>query len=232
MVKNLSLSELLDVSSHHAHLIIGNPNRNLEDLRVIIRKKVSAGDLDSSDVWSWKFEAIGIDDARELKEVQNTRPIGSGRIVVISLVSIQNEAQNSLLKLFEDPSSDTKFFLCAKSTDIFLPTLLSRFYIFYSKNKYEVGDADVVKEFLSSTVTRRMVLLEPIIKEKDKAGAESFLDSLEYALYENGIKGGSELSVFEDIFSARRFLHTRSPSVKMILEHFCCVAPTLSSLKK
>ena len=260
------LRNLFENSSHHAFLIIGDHNAHYNELRLFLREKVSVGKLELADIWSRSYEAIGIDDAREIKEIQNTRPNGERRVVLLSFLSIQSEAQNSLLKLFEEPMSGTIFIVCARSPEIFLPTLLSRFYVIEPRKRQtapEFADSAPIDsapidsgsqtsaspipsmpKFLSGTIQERLALLEPIIKEKDKNLAEGFLNALELVLYDgkvNATKGeipladgsGSALadidaSIFEDIFSARRFLRGRSPSVKMILEHFCGVVPIVS----
>ncbi len=232
MSMNPLVVDFLGAPRHHAYLVVGDAEQGYEALRLLIRKKIVAGEIDASDVWSRAYANVSIDDAREIKEVQNTRPIGKRRIVVLSLFSIQNEAQNSLLKLFEEPSSDTVFFICAGNTSIFLPTVLSRFYIVESNLESSGSEAGLLTKFFAGSVSERVALLEPIIKEKDKAEAERFLDSIEATLYKNKKAIDSNSRVFEDIFSARRFLRGRSPSVKMILEHLCGIVPSIQVTKK
>jgi len=231
--------EILDNSGHHAFLIVGDRAQNFEALRHGLREKVLKEKIHSADIWSRTYESLNIDDAREIKEVQGTRPNGSRRHMLISLMTIQSEAQNSLLKLFEEPSSDTTFYVCAEATEIFLPTVLSRFYVVESggelsdtakaeQRKEKEKSGVQMKEFLSSSIARRFELLEPIISEKDKSAAEEFLNQLERSLSDLSLKMTvGQASLFEEIFSARRFLRSRAPSVKMILEHLCGIIPIL-----
>ncbi len=236
-MQSLALEKLLSSATHHAYLVIGDSAKNFENLRHFFVKKISAGEIEVADFWSRSYETVSIDDAREIKEVQNTRPIGDKRTMLLSLRTIQSEAQNSLLKLFEDPSSKTVFIVCADSPSSFLPTLLSRFYIFQEikeKKEKKASDsaddysADLAAKFLSGTVQERMSLLEPLIKEKDKTGAEKFLNELEAKIYADGLfkeRPKERAFIFENIFSARRFLQSRSPSLKMILENLCGIVP-------
>ncbi len=225
------LVELFHSRSHHAFLVLGDREKNYETLRLLVRKKVIDAEIESADVWSRQFETLSIDDARELKETQNTKPNGDRRIVLVSIQTIQHEAQNSLLKLFEEPASSTTFFVCIENSEILLPTLLSRFHIAnFSDNladdyvgKGKKGGAEI-SEFLSATIAERMKMIEPIVKEKDRAAAERFLNNLEFELFK--IKNTAKnANIFEEIFSARRFLRSRSSSVKMILEHICGIIP-------
>lgn len=238
----LQLVSFLDTPTHHAYLIVGNPSSHFEKSRLYMREKVSEGTFHAADAWSRAYEAISIDDAREIKEIQNTMPVGERRVVLISVETIQHEAQNSLLKLFEEPSVHTVFFIFARTSEIFLPTVLSRFNIVTltsadaSSNTGEKKDTKIVdiRKFLSSTIAERVEMLEPIIEDKNKNQAEQFLNSLEAALVSGKTFKTTPVApaIFEDIFSARRFLRSRSPSVKMILEHLSGAVPVFSDAKK
>jgi hypothetical protein len=228
------LTHILDNPEHHAYLIIGNAAEHFDAFRLALRKKIAKGGLLAADVSTRAYESLNIDDAREIKEVQNTMPIGERRFVLISLESIQHEAQNSLLKLFEE-SVHSVFIICARHPSIFLPTLLSRFYILESGGN-SVAKTDVVSmsDFLAGSVSDRLAQLEPIIKEKDKAQAEHFLNDLEVALHKSFVDSGRAqgfAGLFENIFSARRFLRSRSPSVKMILENLAGIVPRIKLSK-
>lgn len=217
---------VLDILSinHHACLVVGDRRQNFESLRHGLKQGFSSKKRADSDLWSREYEVVGIDDARSLKELQNTRPIGDLRVVLLSLGSIQTEAQNSLLKLFEEPSSETRFLVCISDTSIFLPTLLSRFHIIKTFNPDSETDSQkTAKEFLVSAPGERLKQIESMIKDKDKQGTETFLNSLEK---EMGLQNKKlYMNFFESIFSARRFLRSRSPSIKMILENLCLTLP-------
>ncbi len=232
----LQLVSFLDTPTHHAYLIVGNPSSHFEKSRLHMREKVSEGTFHAADAWSRAYEAISIDDAREIKEIQNTMPVGERRVILISIETIQHEAQNSLLKLFEEPSVHTVFFIFARTPEIFLPTVLSRFNIVTLTTSDEKKDTKIVdiRKFLSSTIAERVEMLEPIIENKNKNHAEQFLNSLEAALASGKTFKTTPVApaIFEDIFSARRFLRSRSPSVKMILEHLSGTVPVFSAAKK
>ena len=225
-MSNSDFSNILDNPTHHAYLIIGNIETNYETFRLAIREKVAKKKLEAADVWSRQFENLNIDDAREVKEVVVTKPMGDRRVVLLSLQTIQNEAQNSLLKLFEDPQSDTIFFVCAANTEIFLPTVLSRFNIVQT-DRVDVDEQEkTISKFLSGSIKTRFEIVESIVKEKDKVQAEKFLNSLEQVLHKKLVQK-TNTQVFEDIFAARRYLRSRAPSLKMILENLCGIVPVL-----
>lgn len=63
------------------------------------------------------------------KEVQRESFIAENKekIIVIMANSFRNEAQNFLLKLFEEPPKNIKFLLVSPSRNLLLPTVRSRF---------------------------------------------------------------------------------------------------------
>jgi DNA polymerase III delta prime subunit len=225
-MSKLDFSKILDRPTHHAYLVVGSIEENYEMLRLRIREHVTKKKIEASDVWSRKFENLNIDDAREIKEVQNTKPIGERRVVLFSLQTIQSEAQNSLLKLFEDPLSETISFVCATNIEMFLPTVLSRFNIVHTHRPESDEQDKTISKFLSGSIKTRLEIVESMVKEKDKVQAEKFLNALEQTLHEKSIQK-TNTQVFEDIFAARRYLRSRAPSLKMILENLCGIVPVL-----
>ncbi len=70
---------------------------------------------------------LGIDDARRLIGDSSRRPVsGDSHHFVIVAKSITLEAQNALLKLFEDPPPDTVFHLVVPHESVLISTLRSR----------------------------------------------------------------------------------------------------------
>lgn len=231
-----TLREIIENPPHHAFLVLGGRQAHFERIRLHIREMVTRGLVHTADVWAREFEQLAIDDARELKEIQHAMPNGPRRIVLVSLQNIQHEAQNSLLKLFEEPSDTTIFFICAENSEIFLPIVLSRFFIYDGRDERtrDSGSdarhayAQNIEKFLSQTIADRLQSIELITKEKDRGAAEQFLNALEETLYKRKEKLGLESAwIFEQIFEARRFLQSRSSSVKMILEHISSIIPVL-----
>lgn len=75
-----------------------------------------------------------IEDARAV-EKESFIAENSEKIIVIMAQSYKNEAQNFLLKLFEEPPKNVHFILVAPSKNLLLPTVRSRFIIEMRKNK-------------------------------------------------------------------------------------------------
>ncbi|MBU3969146.1 hypothetical protein KJ991_02970 [Patescibacteria group bacterium] len=116
-------------SLHHAYLIEGDSDVVVGQICKFIEIDLNFKIQGNPDFWNERYNTFGIDDARKIKEIQTKKSFGDKKIFILSCSSITVEAQNSLLKLFEEPSSGTHFFIIADSSEIFLPTLKSRMLI-------------------------------------------------------------------------------------------------------
>lgn len=174
-----------------------------------------------------KIINFGIDDARDLKSEHEIRPISDkGKKIFIILVdNILHEAQNALLKLFEEPNAQTHFFLIVQSRSLLLPTVKSRLH-FVESTKEEKTDLediqDLVDKFLKSNKVKRLEIVKKIVDDisKDKVSkvyALDFVYCLEKTIHQNGINGNKES--FEAISLVLKYINDRAPSIKMLLEY-------------
>ena len=186
------------------------------------------------DFYHKKFELFTIDDSREIKAIHGSKPFSSEspRVFVIEIHAITREAQNALLKIFEEPASNNFFFLMVPSFDILLPTLRSRLYILDIETDQK-NSSQNTSDFLSLSLKEKIAfvdkLAESISDEKQaKHEAIEFLNTIERELYEKmkdskKTGGASDLAhaakKFEAISTAKNYLNDRAPSVKMLLEY-------------
>lgn len=164
-------------------------------------------------------ETFGIDEARRLKEISSRKAVSKRQVTVLTFNSITREAQNALLKLFEEPTENTHFFLVTKSPERILPTLFSR--LFIVRGRWVCAADRVGKNFLQLSVIKRINYLQPIIETKNKRKALTLLDELKLLLRQKLLQSPSlentrslrELTVYKG------YLSDRGASIKMILEH-------------
>ena len=225
----------LDVTKnlHHAYLLEGEKEFVFQELLNFLNKKLNFSTLSNPDFWLGEFDSFGIDDGRVIKDVQSKMSFGGGKkIMVIKTNFITHEAQNSLLKVFEEPTEDTHLFLIMPSSESLLSTLKSRLMIL---KDLDVGRPSEglgrptsklgVEGFLKANVTNRFELIKVFLpKSKDdkvsKSKVINFLNELEQTLYEDKKILNSDVeNIFYEIRQCRSYLNDRSPSVKMILEH-------------
>jgi hypothetical protein len=214
---------------HHAYIIEGRKESARRHLFKFLEDEVGISTKANPDFYYRDFENFGIDNGRELKEMATRQAVFGGlKIFSFSFNAITREAQNSLLKLFEEPPSNTLFFAIVPKAHVLLPTLLSRMFI-VSLGGAERDD-DFEKRFLESDTAERLSILKNIIDEKNRSGTLDVLNKIERALYKNADLKNAEkkaIFLFEEIRVLRRYVNTRSPSVKMILEHISLITPVI-----
>src|SRR3989344_1067951 len=110
---------------HHANLLLGAREEGEIYLRSLC-ESLGVRVANSPDFFAFRMDTFGIDEARELKSLSARKAISDRKIFFISPTRITLEAQNALLKTFEDPSPDTYFFLVVMEEASIEPTLLSR----------------------------------------------------------------------------------------------------------
>ena len=96
------------------------------------------------DVLVRAYPSFLMDDARSLRERATLRATGEhGRIFVIAAPTIAPDAQNALLKTFEEPPAGARFILVVPAPDMLLPTLRSRMQVL------DVGSSETPQETIS-----------------------------------------------------------------------------------
>jgi hypothetical protein len=142
---------------------------------------------------------------------------------------VTGEAQNSLLKIFEEPSEGTHFFLVMPNTQVLIPTLRSRLVV-VGREVVTGGSTsevkDLAKKFILANPAERILLIKGIVEEKDKGKAIDFVTALEEVLSPKlNVTGGNELlekaGALTEVLTVKKYLHDRAPSVKLLLEHLC-----------
>jgi hypothetical protein len=170
-----------------------------------------------------EFEKFGIDDARALTERAQLKNVDKVTFF-IAVGAITSEAQQALLKLFEEPQLGTTFVLLAPHGTI-IPTLRSRMLPYPNPIEVERGSSEV-KKFLKSSPKDRSAYIASLLK--DDGGARErvrgFLNSLEFALLPY-IKDKQVQEALADIAKVRSYAGDRSPSLKMLLEHLALALP-------
>ncbi|MCR4330628.1 MAG: hypothetical protein NUV49_01980 [Patescibacteria group bacterium] len=219
---------------HHAYLISDTTGDEMSRLKTLISRELGITTSLNPDFWVGEFDTFGIDDSRAIKELQSLRPFaGERKIFVLCAHFFTREAQNSLLKVFEEPTANTHFFIITSNTESLLPTLKSRLFLVTPHQHQESGLSDEAfsaADFLKRSRAKRLELLKDMIESKDKNRAILFLNTLEHTLYQESAKSGPMTKDMQETFTeigiCRNYLNDRSPSTKMILEHMALTVPS------
>jgi len=197
---------------HHANLLIGD-HEEAESYFFLLCKRLSIKIANNPDLVIIRIDTFGIDEARELRVLSTRKALGDKKMFLIVPTRLTLEAQNALLKTFEDPSPNTFFFLAVREDHLVVPTLRSRMEtirVRYGGNASVYVDAE---KFLSLTVSKRLVFAKSFAE--DEKNLPVFLDSLLYLLKKNE---GNEKQV-RSVYNIRRLIHDSSSASRLVIEH-------------
>ncbi len=220
---------------HHAYCVTGAGVENVAEFAEKIRT-VFGIERGSPDVVALAVPSFGIDDALEFRRWAENRAVSGGKkFFVFGVDSITHEAQNALLKTFEEPTPHTHFFLLIKNADMLLPTLYSRVEVVSAEaagiSSSERSEKEA-KEFLASSVEKRLARAEKITKalkdEKMTRGEAAALisDMVETARGTHAFPRAYAEGL-EHLVRAEEYARDKSASLKIILEHLAVVLPKM-----
>lgn len=226
-------------TNHHAHCLEGAREEIFPVLLEVLEKEWEVKANGNPDFWVGEFESFGIGEARAVQEMESrmSLAVGGRKVFVIMAHTFTHPAQNALLKVFEEPSAGTHFFVITRSAGGLLPTLRSRMVVTRMGGSTGGGAAGIgtapPADFLRASLAERLgiarSLADDIADEKrSRAEATALLDEVERALYQKtDLKKAPRDSIFalEEIERGRLFLESPGASVKMILEHLALVTP-------
>ncbi len=218
---------------HHAYCLVGVRDLVLEDLHAFLVDDLKIVLQGNPDVWTFVGDSLRIDESRALKLSHTDRAfaVGGKRIFIISINTIGHEAQNSLLKVLEEPVEGSHFFFILPSSETLLPTLRSRMVVI-THESFGMGNmqGDITKsarDFIKGSLSTRLefanVTAEKVSEgEKTRAQVADFISCLERELYilsKNKAKEVKAMSALKEVLLAKKYINDRSSSVKMLLEY-------------
>jgi len=230
---------------HHAYLL-ENDKDIIPLLLQYFKESLDYNIIANKDFYLHIYDNFKISNAKEILQIKSEKSfLGGKKFIVIYTNFFTNEAQNALLKMFEDTIVDTHFFVICPNKQIILPTLLSRFYLIKLNNE-EVKENEIINQFINMKNKDRIIFIKNFVeniknenkKEKDeeKENDESlkskildFINSIEsilYYYYKNKNKNNTiDVNVFEKIIEIRKALLLQGSSPKMLFESLALNIP-------
>ena len=224
-------------NNHHAYCFSGEVENERKRLFEALETEWGMTIRGNPDFSYQEFDILTVAEARELKELQEKKAFVSGgkKIIVIEANAITNQAQSSLLKIFEEPTDNTHFFLLGACVKNLIPTLTSRISVIRLGGDETLLDQTDALEFLKAPLPKRLTLVKKLaddIKDEKltRTDALILLQKIESVLYQKN-KKDEKLpgKFFEDLEMCRDYLSDRSASVKMLLEYVALIAPRQNS---
>lgn len=245
------ISKHLDKDNlHHAYLIEGERGAVVGEILEFVQslKIETTGNADVSHI---SLDSFKIEDARNLRSYASEKGFSAGRkIFIISANNFLLEAQNSLLKMFEEPIENTHFFLVAPDANALLKTLVSRFYFISTRSDLATAEAE---KFIKMPLQQRINFIKELLPKKDETDEEidtesngskalKFLNALEVVIHKEFLKNcercgsqpvlGEGLSrknfsetLYDHFFKVRKFLRMPGSSPKTLMESVALIIP-------
>lgn len=211
--------------THHAYAISGEEADIVPELLLLLESSISFPIAGNPDFWQGSFDVFSVDDGRELGALQASGAVfHDKRVFVLFARSFTDQAQNSLLKMFEEPSAGNHFFIITPNTNLLLPTLRSR--LFELAPSAQSGVSPNARknalDFLAMKKPERLAFTEKVAKEKDKHEAVLFLNALERVLEEKLANASARATTavsLREIAMGKKYLSQNGASLKIILDH-------------
>lgn len=175
----------------------------------------------SEDVTHVQVEMFGIDDARALTQQSIQRPLKDvKRTFVIITNNVTSEAQNALLKLFEEPPETAEFHLVLPKGGLLLPTLMSRLSLVDDRVLSTIEINEVFDSFMAATYGDRLSMITEYTKAKDTTKMELLVRGAEHFVHAT-----KNTSMLKTISFLTTYFGARGSSSKMLLEALAVSLP-------
>lgn len=217
---------------HHAFVIEAEAEEGIEVAQAWAKQELGMTLEHNPDISVLRYGLFSVADARKVAETVASAPFaGEHKVVIIAASRAYHEAQNALLKVFEEPPAGTFLFLVLPTLGGLLPTLRSRVQTLLAS---EVNRAipEIAQQFIKASKEKRSALIKKLSTGSDeeerrehREEAIALVNGLEAALLSRGVE--THASALTDIAMLRGHLYDRSAPVKMILEHLSLVIPEI-----
>lgn len=212
---------------HHAYVIEGEAEYSYKNICEFCERDLGLKTKSNPDFIYEEYDKFLVDDARRLRELQMNKTLSdSKKIFIIYFNFITTEAQNSLLKVLEEPTDGTHFFIITPSSNIFLDTIKSRVLILNLKSNSENLEAD---KFIKSKFPERIKFVSNLVQKiKDekasKADAIKLVKNIEKIIHDNSLEENlaerkESFKKIKELNKVIDYLHDNSASTKQLLEY-------------
>jgi DNA polymerase III delta prime subunit len=227
----------------HSYFITGETEEGIQSAERFIETERGMVVAGNSDVLTLRHSLLSVDDARKLRSLAELSPNnGDQKVLIISASRLFHEAQNALLKLFEEPPAGTLLILVIPSEGILLPTLRSRLLPLPMSNEKKTSQhvSTEAQEFLKLGKAEREKFVTKILdraksdkdeeKQAARLAATHLIEGLTHVAHEkwqtekSPAKQNELQLLLEDLNAFLPILHERSAPLKLIFEHLLLVS--------
>lgn len=220
----------------HAYFITGGSEEGITKAESFSEREFGLARRGNPDLVILRHGLFSVEDARKLMDVAVAAPIGSHKVIIVSATRFFHEAQNALLKLFEEPPQNVTLILVLPSEGVLLPTLRSRLALLTESDANEAAISALAHEFLAANAAEREKIIAKLVdcsksdKDEEKQQARSDAvrlaeDLMRAASGKEGVQNAERRAFIDDLMHFLPLLHTRSAPLKLIFEHLLLVIP-------
>lgn len=203
------------MDNHHAVVLFGS---SIAESSVPLEYKTQR-----PDVVHVLADRFSIAEARELiRSAELLAFEGGSRIFVLCAQEIALDAQNALLKLFEEPPAHVRFFIVLKQSSYILPTLLSRLFVYDEVKTASLEDNETFQTFMSASYKDRLTLVADNTKNKNATWIEALVQGCEDFAASSP---HTHQNVLKKVLFVRSYIGTKGSSAKMLLEELALSLP-------
>jgi len=218
---------------HHAFVIEAGVEEGIERAQEWAEKELGIRAKANPDVIVLRYGLFSVEDARRVNAVAMQAPLrGKDKVIIIAATRAYHEAQNAILKLFEEPVAHTYLFFILPTLGNMLPTLRSRVEVLaqgaVGRSSRQAISTEA-EEFLNDSKEKRSAMIKKLTTGKDEEErrenrdkALAIVNGIEAVAYRS-LTSIERTTLLEDVATLRGYLHDRSAPVKMILEHLSLV---------
>lgn len=229
--------------AHHAYVAEGTQEEALAAARDFAAARLGLSGSSNPDLVVLSFGLFSVEDARRVADAAYASALGAQKAVIIYAGRLFHEAQNALLKVFEEPPAGVTLILCVPSAGILLPTLRSRLVPLPTESVTPSDEAPVAAAhaFLALGGTERekhvAKLLERAKSDKDeqkqaaRSEAAELIAGLTAVAHDAWERAGTagkreELRTFlADLSAFMPLMYERSAPLKLVFEHLLLTIP-------
>ncbi len=228
-----NLDKIFPKKLYHSYVIEGDPNILPNKIIELLKKR---GELEekSPNLLIQEYESFAIKDSVVIKEWHSKLALGSRKkFCILSTKFINREAEQSLLKIIEEPGLDTHIFIIIPDSSVLLDTIISRVQVIKITEEGENEMGEVAKLFISSKIKEKLTLVDKFIKENTEEGNSGklrhktieLLNELElvfYPKFKNG-ENTNSVKILGEIKKGRSYLRQPGSSAKYILQNLALI---------
>lgn len=226
--------------AHHAYFVTGEREAGVSAALAYAEDVLGMPLAGNPDILIERHGLFTVDDARRIAAKAELAPMGDKKLFVIAANRMFHEAQNAMLKLFEEPPAETTLVLVVPSEGDLIYTLRSRLQPLPNAKEGSGALSEEAETFAKGSAAAREKVVEGILddaksdkdeeKQEARAKALRLAEGLARAAHSAWLAAGpgarDELQAFlHDLDRLIPVLHDRAAPLKPILEHLLITAP-------